>query len=170
MVSYIISIFKHYLYFSTHRSLINFVSEDQQGTQNASIPLIIHILLRDVLDCSSSFALIKHHKYTHIIAGEMAVGMKVCFPIIYILLLSKRTDIKSVIFSVFCGVHQCSEVRTIYLTILSSTQEKVLDENTDANCCDEVVQVQYHYLLKDFMRKVTEFTSHVSLKFKKDRI
>jgi len=38
-VSYLINIIKHYLYLSTYRSLINFVSEDQQGTQNASTPL-----------------------------------------------------------------------------------------------------------------------------------
>ena len=129
VVSYIINIIKQYLYFSTYRSLINFVSEEQQGTQNASTPLIIQILLRDMLDYNPSFTLIKYHKYTHIIAREMAMGMKT-FPFYIYLLLCKRTDIKSVIFIVLCGVHQCSEVRTIYLAILSSTQEKVLEENT----------------------------------------
>lgn len=39
-----------------------------------------------------------------------------------------------------------------------------------ANCCHEVVQVQQHYLLKDFMRKVAEFTLHVSLQFNRDTI
>lgn len=130
VVNYIINIIKHYLYLSTYRSLINFVSKDQQGTQNASTPLIIQILLGDMLDISPSFTWIKYQKYTHIIAREMAVGMKTCFAFIYICFLVKKTGIKCVIFSVFCGVHQCSELRMIYLTILSSNQEKVLDEST----------------------------------------
>jgi len=36
-----------------------------------------------MLDYSPSFTLIKYHKYTHIIAREMAVGMKTCFPYIF---------------------------------------------------------------------------------------
>jgi len=94
VASYIINIIEHYLYLSTYRSVINFVSEDQQGIQNASTPLIIQMLLRDMLDYSPSFTLIKYHKYTHIIAREMAVGMKTCFPFIYICFLVKELILK----------------------------------------------------------------------------
>lgn len=142
VVSYIINIIKHYLYLSTYRSLINFVSEDQQGTQNASTPLIIQILLRNMLDFSPSFTWIKYHKYMHIIAREMAVGMKTSFSFIYICFL-----VKEVVLKVWYSMYSVVSITAVkwewfILPFCHLPRRKFSMKIVLANCCDEDIQVQ----------------------------